>query len=184
MEKSYIFLAEGFEEVEALAPLDVMRRAGMPVETVSITKERKVRGAHGVLVEADITLEEEDLSYAEWLILPGGMPGAANLAGCKHLNDLLRRQHHRGGKIAANCASPALVLAPLGILDGIEATCYPGMATDSKEIKWVDNRPVVVTPTVVTAHGPGASLLFGLAIAGASTGEAHAAEIGKAMMVL
>lgn len=183
MQKSYIFLADGFEEIEALAPLDVLRRAGMPVATVSIMGSRTVTGAHGAKVEADLMLADEDMTAAEWLILPGGMPGASNLASCKPLTDLLKAQAARGGKIAANCASPALVLAPLGILDGSMATCYPGMSTDSKSIKWKEDEPVVSTSNIVTAHGPGASILFGLAIAAISTGSAHAHEIGQAMMV-
>ena len=183
MEKSYIFLADGFEEIEALAPLDILRRAGMPVITVSISDSLTVTGAHGARVEADALFTDNDMSAAEWLILPGGMPGASNLAACKPLTDLLVAQAARGGKIAAICASPALVLAPLGILNGIDATCYPGMATNSKLIGWKEDEPVVSTNRVITAHGPGASMLFGLTIAAISTGQAHAHEIGEAMMV-
>ncbi|MCI9042661.1 MAG: DJ-1/PfpI family protein [Muribaculaceae bacterium] len=183
MQKSYIFLADGFEEIEALAPLDILRRAGMPVITVSISDSLTVTGAHGARVEADALFTDNDMSAAEWLILPGGMPGASNLAACKPLTDLLVAQAARGGKIAAICASPALVLAPLGILNGIDATCYPGMATNSKLIGWKEDEPVVSTNRVITAHGPGASMLFGLTIAAISTGQAHAHEIGEAMMV-
>lgn len=183
MQKSYIFLADGFEEIEALAPLDILRRAGMPVITVSISDSLTVTGAHGARVEADALFTDNDMSAAEWLILPGGMPGASNLAACKPLTDLLVAQAARGGKIAAICASPALVLAPLGILNGIDATCYPGMATNSKLIGWKEDEPVVSTNRVITAHGPGASMLFGLTIAAISTGQAHAYEIGEAMMV-
>ena len=183
MQKSYIFLADGFEEIEALAPLDILRRAGMPVITVSISDSLTVTGAHGARVEADALFTDNDMSAAEWLILPGGMPGASNLAACKPLTDLLVAQAARGGKIAAICASPALVLAPLGILNGIDATCYPGMATTSKLIGWKEDEPVVSTNRVITAHGPGASMLFGLTIAAISTGQAHAHEIGEAMMV-
>lgn len=183
MQKSYIFLADGFEEIEALAPLDILRRAGMPVITVSISDSLTVTGAHGARVEADALFTDNDMSAAEWLILPGGMPGASNLAACKPLTDLLVAQAARGGKIAAICASPALVLAPLGILNGINATCYPGMATNSKLIGWREDEPVVSTNRVITAHGPGASMLFGLTIAAISTGQAHAHEIGEAMMV-
>ena len=183
MQKSYIFLADGFEEIEALAPLDILRRAGMPVITVSISDSLTVTGAHGARVEADALFTDNDMSAAEWLILPGGMPGASNLAACKPLTDLLVAQAARGGKIAAICASPALVLAPLDILNGIDATCYPGMATNSKLIGWKEDEPVVSTNRVITAHGPGASMLFGLTIAAISTGQAHAHEIGEAMMV-
>ncbi len=183
MQNSYIFLADGFEEIEALAPLDILRRAGMPVSTVSIMGSRTVTGAHGARIEADLMFGDEDMSAAEWLILPGGMPGATNLAAYEPLNELLKTQNERGGKIAAICASPAVVLAPLGILDGLDATCYPGMSTDSPLINWKENEPVVSTNRIITAHGPGASLLFGLTIAAASTGLAFAHEIGEAMMV-
>lgn len=183
MQKSYIFLADGFEEIEALAPLDILRRAGMPVYTVSISDTHTVTGAHGARVEADLLMADEDMSAAEWLILPGGMPGATNLAACAPLADLLKAQAARGGKIAAICASPAVVLAPLGLLDGLDATCYPGMATASPLIHWKEDEPVVSTSRVITAHGPGASLIFGLTIAAVSTGLAHAHEIGEAMMV-
>ncbi|MCM1029696.1 MAG: DJ-1/PfpI family protein [Pseudoflavonifractor sp.] len=183
MNTSYIFLADGFEEIEALAPLDILRRAGMPVKTVSISDSLDVTGAHGATVKADILFGHDDMGRAEWLILPGGMPGASNLADYGPLCDLLTVQHERGGKTAAICASPAIVLAPLGILDGLEATCYPGMSTSSKEIRWMVQKPVVATPKVVTAHGPGASLLFGLTIAAATIGEVHAKEIATAMMV-
>ena len=113
----------------------------MPVITVSISDSLTVTGAHGARVEADALFTDNDMSAAEWLILPGGMPGASNLAACKPLTDLLVAQAARGGKIAAICASPALVLAPLGILNGIDATCYPGMATNSKLIGWKKMSP-------------------------------------------
>lgn len=183
MQKSYIFLADGFEEIEAIAPLDILRRAGMPVVTVSIMNDRKVVGAHGARIEADIMFGDEDMTDTEWLILPGGMPGASNLAAYEPLTELLKAQHARGGFIAANCASPAIVLAPLGILDGSDATCYPGMKTDSPVINWMESKAVVSTANVVTAHGPGASLQFGLAIAARSTGESHARSIASAMQV-
>ncbi len=184
MKKSYIFLADGFEEIEALAPLDILRRAGMPVATVSISGSREVTGAHGVKVLADMLFDEaDDLVGAEWTILPGGMPGAANLAAYGPLTDLLSARFEKGARIAAICASPALVLAPLGLLDGLEATCYPGMATDSPAISWDETKPVVVAGQIVTAHGPGASIPFGLTLAAISTGASHASEIASAMMV-
>ena len=125
MHRSFIFLAEGFEEIEAITPTDVLRRAGMDVKTVSITDRHQVTGAHGITVVADLTFDEANFENAEWLIIPGGLPGAENLHNFEPLNDLLRKQAVEG-KIAAICASPAMVLAPLGLLDGKEATGYPG----------------------------------------------------------
>lgn len=110
MQRSFIFLAEGFEEIEALTVVDVMRRAGMDIKTVSIGADRKVAGAHGITVEADLLFKEADFDHSEWLILPGGMPGATNLHEFTALGDLLKV--HKG-KIAAICAAPAVVLAPL-----------------------------------------------------------------------
>ena len=136
MKRSYLFLAPGFEETEALATVDVMRRAGMEVLTVAINPENseKVCGAHGVVVVADLLPEDADFTDVEWLICPGGMPGAQNLADSRIVTEALRAHAAKGGKIAAICASPALVLAPLGILDGREATCYPGMQPESDKI--------------------------------------------------
>ena len=115
MKPSYVFLAEGFEEIEALTVVDVLRRAGMEVRTVSITPLRNVRGAHGIEVVVDDVFAEAELSGAEWLICPGGLPGASNLAAFEPLCDALKA-HRRG--IAAICAAPAVVLAPLGLVDG------------------------------------------------------------------
>ena len=113
MKQSYLFLADGFEEIEALTTVDVMRRAGMPVVTVSITSSAMVTGAHQVAVKADALIANVDLGHAEWLICPGGMPGASNLAACEPLNQALKAQAQAGGKVAAICASPAVVLGPL-----------------------------------------------------------------------
>ena len=125
MNRSYVFLANGFEEIEALTVVDVMRRAGLEVQTVSINKDNNVIGAHGVTVVADTNIYAANFEDAEWLIAPGGMPGSQNLHECKKLNDILSAHFKKDGKIAAICAAPALVLSPLGILDGKEATCYP-----------------------------------------------------------
>ena len=90
MHRSFIFLAEGFEEIEALSVVDVLRRAGMDIKTVSITESKEVMGAHGITVKADLTFKEADFADSEWLILPGGMPGATNLAADEALCDLLK----------------------------------------------------------------------------------------------
>ena len=127
MKESFVFLAEGFEEIEALTAIDVMRRAGMPVKTVSITSALQVCGAHGVTVNADVIFDNTLFKDPAWLVLPGGMPGATNLYNFAPLQGLLRRQvSSADGRIAAICASPAVVLGRLGLLKGRKATCYPG----------------------------------------------------------
>lgn len=180
MSKSYVFLAEGFEEIEAITVVDVMRRAGMDVKTVSITDRREVAGAHGVTISADLTFKQADFSDSEWLILPGGMPGAPNLASFEALGELLKI--HKG-KIAAICASPAVVLAPLGLLDGKEATCYPGFEKDcvAHGAKTRDV-PVMALERLITGNGPSASLRFALAIVANSMGDSVAQQVGGGML--
>lgn len=180
--RSFLFLAPGFEEIEALTVVDVMRRAGMDIKTVSITGDRLVHGANGIGVEADLTFKEADFEGAEWLITPGGMPGAENLHDFQPLNDLLKIYATKG-KIAAICAAPAIVLAPLGILKDREATCYPGF--EDKIIAGGGIRrdtPVVALGNLITANGPATALRFALAIVANSLGETYAHEIGSGML--
>ena len=158
MKKSYVFFADGFEEVEALATVDVMRRAGMPVETVSINPTHQVIGAHGVVITADVLIGDCDFNDAEWLVCPGGMPGASNLAACQPLTAALVKHNNKGGKVAAICASPAIVFAPLGIINGRRAVCYPGMAVDGFGVTWCEPSMVVVDDNVVTGRGPAAAM--------------------------
>lgn len=183
MHRSFIFLAEGFEEIEAITPTDVLRRAGIDVKTVSITDRHQVTGAHGITIVADLTFNEADFSEAEWLIIPGGLPGAENLHNFKPLNDLLKKQSENG-KIAAICASPAMVLAPLGLLDGKEATGYPGTEEGLRAGGAIprDER-VVSLDRIITANGPTSALRFALAIVANSLGAHVAQEVGSAMLI-
>ncbi len=181
MNTSYLFLAQGFEEIEALTVIDVMRRAGMDVKTVSVSDEYKVAGAHGIPVEADLLIADADLDDAEWLIAPGGMPGSVNLHECSKLNDAFAKHNAKGCKIAAICAAPAVVLAPLGILDGKDATCYPGFE-DACPKAVMRDVPVVVHGNLITGNGPASATLFALAIVAASMGEEIAKEIGGGML--
>ena len=181
-QRSYLFLAPGFEEIEALATVDVLRRAGMEVCTVAVNNGSiSVKGAHGVSVEADILDSDADFSDAEWLICPGGMPGATNLAESPVVTNALKEQFSRGGKIAAICASPAIVLEPLGILAGKSATCYPGMEGYIKSADTV-NTPVVAHDCLITGNGPASTIGFALAIVRNSMGEDVAKETGTAML--
>lgn len=181
MKTSFLFLVQGFEEIEALTVVDVMRRAGMNIKTVSITEEKQVMGAHGIVVEADELISDVMLNDAEWLIVPGGMPGSTNLAECSLLRRALREHHAKNGKIAAICAAPAVVLAPLGILDGKDATCYPGFEDQCDKAVMRDT-PVVALSTIITANGPAAALRFALAIVANSMGEGVANEVGCGML--
>lgn len=181
MKPSFVFLADGFEEIEALTTVDVMRRAGMDVKTVSINSDPHVTGAHGVVVRADMLLSDADVSGSEWLILPGGMPGATNLYECGALTGMLESHYRAGGRIAAICAAPAVVLAPLGILDGREATCYPGFEEQCGEAV-MTSAPVVTLDTLITGNGPSAALSFALAIVANSMGADIARNVACGML--
>lgn len=180
--KNFLFLADGFEEIEALATTDILRRAGMDVTIVSINHNNIVTGAHGVPVIADITFKEADFSGSDWLILPGGMPGASNLHDHSELNNLLK-VHSTKGRIAAICASPAVVLAATGLLEGKKATCYPGFETAlvAAGAKHVDTR-VVADGNIVTANGPASATPFALEIVRLTKGDQTAEEVASGML--
>jgi 4-methyl-5(b-hydroxyethyl)-thiazole monophosphate biosynthesis len=159
MKKVYVFLADGFEDVEALIPVDVLRRGGVDVTTVSISDFPLVTSAHGVNIEADIMFEQGDFSDADLIFLPGGMPGASNLFAHKGVCKVVVDQFAAGKKVAAICAAPGVVLGQLGILEGKKATCYPGFeqmldgATYTADLVTVDGN-------VTTAEGPAAAFPF------------------------
>lgn len=181
--RNYIFLADGFEEIEAVNPIDIMRRAGMEVLTVSINDSKKVTGAHGIVVEADITFKQADFADTDWLILPGGMPGATNLYSFTPLADLLKVHNHKG-RIAAICASPAVVLGQLGILNGKHATCYPGMeAAAIAGGALMENKRVVVDGNIVTGNGPSSAQLWALTIVAETLGQDAADSVAAGMLV-
>lgn len=126
MAKVYEFLANGFEEIEGLAPVDILRRGGVEIKTVSITGSEWVETSHGVTVKADLKFEDiADFDDADMLLLPGGMPGSTNLKAHEGVCQALLKQHAAGKRIGAICAAP-LVLGSLGLLKGRKATCYPG----------------------------------------------------------
>ncbi len=180
--ESFLFLAEGFEEIEALTAVDVMRRAGINVKTVSITRALQVKGAHGITVNADVLYDNTLFKNAKWLVLPGGMPGATNLYEFAPLQGLLRRQAESPeGKIAAICAAPAVVLGQLGLLKGHHATCYPGFE-GMLEGAIVENAPVVVDDKFVLGNGPANALLWALNIVKEDKGLAVAEEVANGML--
>jgi len=181
MNRSFLFLAPGFEEIEALTTVDVMRRAGMDVKTVSIVPDLMVTGAHGVTVKADMLFPETKFDDIEWLVIPGGLPGSSNLANYAPLGTLLRQHAAAGGRIAAICAAPALVLGSLGLLDGRECTGYPGTQASVEKAIWRD-APVIALDTLVTGSGPAAAMRFALAIVANSMGENIAQQIGSGML--
>lgn len=179
MKKVYIFLAEGFEEVEALMPVDILRRAGIAIDMVSITGRRQVEGSHGIKIEADKLYEEIEPEKADMLVLPGGMPGTKNLAAHEGLCSWLKKFHAEGKFLAAICAAPS-VLGANGILEGKQAVCFPGFEKELIGAKVV-SAPVAVDGNIVTGKGPGAAAEFSLAIAELLAGREKEQEIKEAM---
>ena len=181
MKKAILFLAEGFEEMEATGTVDILRRGGVDVKTVSITDDRKVVGAHKMEYVADNTIAEIDITDVEALILPGGMPGSSNLNSCEQLKEMLLEQYRRGKIVAAICAAP-MVLGSLGLLKGRKATCYPGF--EPKLIgATVTGEAVEVDGNVVTGKGPGLVFNFGLALVSVIKSQAVAEEVAAGLLL-
>ena len=162
MGKVLIFLADGHEEIEALTVVDLLRRAGIEIETVSITGKREVTSSHKVTIIADKLLDEVDFDKADMLVLPGGMPGTLNLEACEPLMKQVRAFNEKGKYIAAICAAPT-VFGRAGLLKGKKACCYPDMEGDLKGAK-VSYDHVCVDGNVITSRGMGTAIEFGLAI--------------------
>lgn len=160
MKTMYVFLAEGFEEIEALAPVDVMRRAGLSVSLVSTADSLVVKGAHGIPVVADAMFDATDYADAALLFLPGGLPGATNLQAHEGLAQLLMAKASQDDVLlSAICAAP-LVLGGLGLLNGKQATCYPGFE-DTMEGAAYTAAKVTVDGNIFTACGPAAAWELG-----------------------
>ena len=159
MAKVYVLLADGFEDVEALIPVDVLRRGGVEVLTVSTNPDVMVESAHGVSICADIMFDEANYSDADLLMLPGGMPGASNLFAHEGVCEAVKAQFATGKKVSAICAAPAVVLAQLGILDGKKATCYPGFEKMLTKAEYTADL-VTVDGNVTTAEGPAAAFPY------------------------
>ena len=162
MSQVYIFLAPGFEEIEGLTVVDLMRRAGIDITTVSILSTREVIGAHHIPVTADILFSGRDFSDADMLLLPGGGPGTCNLEAFQPLKDLLIKFHQDGHYIGAICAAP-MILGHLGFLKGKRATCYPGFEKDLVGASPVTD-PVVVDGKIITSRGLGTAIDFSAAL--------------------
>ena len=176
----YVFLATGFEDIEAIAPVDIMRRAGLDVQTVSITGEKVVTSAHGIGIVSDLLLSDVDFSQADMLVLPGGLPGSTNLDACQLLTGAIKRHFEAGGAIAAICAAP-LVFGHLGLLQGRYATCYPGVES---ELKGATYTAAIVERdgNIITGKGPAAAFEFGYTIVDFFRGEGASQALRNGMI--
>lgn len=173
----YMFLAEGFEEVEALAPLDLIRRAGLEIRTVGVGSKTVV-GSHGIPVVADMTADEFTDDAPDTVILPGGMPGTKNLDADETVHKAIANAVKNDAYICAICAAP-MILGKLGLVRGKKAVCYPGFE------KYLDGatvpeKKVVRDGKIITAKGMGAAVEFGLAIVEALKGEKTAEDLAVA----
>ena len=183
MEKNFLFLAEGFEEMEAIAVVDVLRRGGIDVQTVAIGGQKEVRSSHGVVVVADRILEEVKSERAECLIFPGGMPGAQNLGDCKPLLEMLQQQYDEGRYVAAICAAPALVLGKLKTGRKLRLTCYPGFEKYLPDNFEVSGAEIVTDEKVISGKGPGFAVKFGLTILEHLRSAKVAKEVAEGMLL-
>lgn len=162
MKRIAVLFAEGFEEVEGLTQVDFLRRAGVEITMVGVTG-KSVTGGHDITIETDTTIDKVDSEAFDGVLIPGGMPGAENVASSTHAQDIIKKLFKDGKLIAAICAAPAVVLEPLGVLEGKTATCYPGFEGRFKQASFSEDR-VVKDGTVITSRGPGTAAEFAVAL--------------------
>ena len=177
----YMLLGTGFEETEAIAPLDLLRRAGIEVLTVGING-KVVKGSHSIGIEADIELNEMDLTDLEMIILPGGLGGVASIRASQEAMDAVRFAADNGKFTAAICAGPT-VLADLGITDGKQATCYPGCEDGMGNAKMVADAAAVRDGLVITGTSAGCAVPFGLKLIEALKGSDAAQAIANQIVI-
>ena len=177
----YMLLGTGFEETEAIAPLDLLRRAGVDVLTVGING-KTIYGGHGIGIEADITLGEMDLTRMDMIILPGGLGGVASARASEEAMQALRFAWENDKFVAAICAGPT-VLADLGITDGKNATCYPGCESGMGSANMIANAPCVRDGKLITGTSAGCAIPFGLMLVAALKGQAAADAIAQQIVI-
>jgi len=177
--KAFVFLADGFEEIEAITPIDILRRADIEVTTISISNNKEVRGAHGIIVIADYLFTQADFSNNDLIVLPGGMPGTKNLEAHEGLKKLIQLQISKGKKLAAICAAPS-ILGKMGILEGKEAICYPGYENQLFGTTLSDEK-VVKSGLITTAKGAGVAIGFALKLVENMKGKETAEQVASSI---
>lgn len=177
MKKAAIFFGTGYEEIEALTVVDLLRRAGIEAVCVSIDNEKRVAGSHEICVEMDTGIDEIDFDSFDILVCPGGMPGTTNLEACKKLTDNLRAFYEAGKLIGAICAAPS-IFGHMGILKGKKACIYPGMEAELEGAEVVYDQ-VVKADNVITSRGMGTAIAFGLEIIANLQDRKSADELAK-----
>ncbi len=177
----YMLLGTGFEEIEAVAPLDLLRRAGIPVSTVGING-KIITGSHGIPVQTDLELGQVDLTALEGVILPGGLGGVASIRASAAALDVVRFAWENGKLTAAICAGPT-ILADLGITDGKDATCYPGCEGQMGSARMVPGAAAVTHGKLITGTSAGCAVTFGLQIIAALRGQEAAQAIAQQIVI-
>ena len=177
----YLLLGTGFEETEAIAPLDLLRRAGVEVTTVGLNG-KIIYGGHGIGVEADVEIADLDPTDLEMIILPGGLGGVASCRACPTAMDALKYAWDNGKYVAAICAGPT-VLADLGITAGMNATCYPGCESGMGSAIVIEDAAVVMDENLITGTSAGCAVEFGLALVEALKGADVAEQIAQQIVI-
>lgn len=180
MKKVYVFLADGFEEIEGLTVVDILRRAGADAVTVSVTGRSEISGSHGIRVSADCLFEDTDFSDGALLVLPGGMPGTLNLRAHEGLTALLQKYYGEEKYIAAICAAPS-ILSGLGMLRDKKCCAYPSFE-DGLDCAQVLRIPVVTDGNIITGRGMGAAIPFALKLTELLFGRDKADEIAESVV--
>ena len=182
MSKAYVFMADGTEEVEALTVIDLLRRAGANVVTVSVMQEKKIISSHNIGIEADITIDEMDLTNLEMIILPGGLGGVASARASHAAMDALEFAWQNDKFVAAICAGPT-VLADLHITDGKTATCYPGCENGMGNANMIPDAACIRDGKLITGTSAGCAVKFGLALVEALKGKDTADMIAQQIVI-
>ena len=181
MKKVYILFADGFEEVEAITPVDLLRRAGIDVKMVSVTGNETVTGSHGISFKTDMLYNSEVLD-GDMLVLPGGMPGTTHLKESEAVKEAVDHYHKNGKYLAAICAAPT-VFGEMGLLNGKMATCYPGLESGLLGAMWPgDSYPVVVDGQFITSRGVGTAISFALKLIEILDSEKKSNDIGTSIV--
>lgn len=177
----YVAMANGFEEIEAIAVVDILRRAGIDLRMFSISGNKIVEGAHGIRITAEYLFDEIDFSKADMLILPGGLPGTTYLREHEGLNKVIKDMYSKDKWLAAICAAPT-VYGSLGLLDGRKSVCYPG-CENGMGLAEIVNENVVVDGHFVTSKGPGTAMYFGLKLVEILAGKEMANKLKNGMLI-
>ena len=180
MPKVYAMIADGTEEVECLAVVDVLRRAGIDAPLVSVGGQQ-VTGSHGIKITADMTVDKADFTSCDMIFLPGGMPGAINLASCAALMHGIAEALGSGRRVSAICASPAVVLGENGFLHGKKAICFPGFEAGLKGAVVMPGARVVTDGNITTARGLGCAVELGLELISLLVGKSKAEQVKAAI---